>query len=58
MTNPQQVPDPDEAARHARFGALPARIPLEDTVQALPATPPDPSRDTYDADEWLTRNAL
>lgn len=52
------VRDADEAARQARFGALPERIRLEDTVQELPATEPDPSRDTYDSDEWLTRNAL
>ncbi|WP_405579727.1 hypothetical protein [Streptomyces sp. NBC_01190] len=58
MSNTQKVQDPDAAARHARFGALPKRVRLEDTVQELPATVPDPSRDTYRADEWLVRNAL
>lgn len=52
------VRDTDEVARQARFGALPERVRLEDTVQEVPATAPDPSRDTYNADEWLTRNAL
>lgn len=54
----EKVPDAAEVARQARFGALPEPIRLEDTFQELPATGPDPARDAYNADEWLTRNAL
>ncbi|MBB5775773.1 hypothetical protein [Nonomuraea jabiensis] len=50
--------DPAESARRARFGRLPERIRLEDTVEEHPATPPDPARDAYDADEWLVRYCL
>ncbi|MCX4586032.1 hypothetical protein [Streptomyces sp. NBC_01481] len=59
MTNTKKdVQDAAEMARRARFGSLPEPIRLEDTVQELPATAPDPSKDTYDSNEWLTRNAL
>ncbi|MGW1490517.1 hypothetical protein [Streptomyces sp. NPDC002402] len=59
MTNTKKdVQDAAEMARRARFGSLPEPIRLEDTVQELPATAPDPSKDTYDPNEWLTRNAL
>jgi hypothetical protein len=58
MTNAKKVQDAAEIVRHARFGRLPERILLEDTIQELPATAPDPAKDTYNADEWLTRNAL
>ncbi|MFI1399263.1 hypothetical protein [Streptomyces sp. NPDC020681] len=58
MTNAQNDQDAAEAARRARFGSLPEPIRLEDTVQELPATVPDPAKDTYDPNEWLTRNAL
>ncbi|CAL9382059.1 MULTISPECIES: hypothetical protein [Streptomyces] len=42
-------------ARRQRFGRLPERIRLQDTVETKPATRPDPARDTYHADEWLIR---
>ncbi|MGW4958945.1 hypothetical protein ACWEPL_17095 [Nonomuraea sp. NPDC004186] len=50
--------DPAEAARRARFGRLPERIRLEDTVEERAATAPDPARDVYDEDEWLVRYCL
>ncbi|MDX3233349.1 hypothetical protein [Streptomyces sp. ME19-01-6] len=58
MAHPDQVPDGAEATRRARFGALPERVRLEDTVEERPATAPDPAKDTYNADEWLTRTCL
>ncbi|WP_328681514.1 hypothetical protein OG905_37465 [Streptomyces sp. NBC_00322] len=57
-TTKKNVQDAAEMARRARFGSLPDRIRLEDTIQELPATAPDPAKDTYNSDEWLTRNAL
>jgi hypothetical protein len=57
MTNTEKVQDAAEAARRARFGRLPERIRLEDTIQEVPATAPDPAKDTYNPDEWLIRNA-
>lgn len=48
----------EAAARQARFGALPGRVRAEDMVQEVPATAPDPARDTYNQDEWLVRNVL
>ncbi|MGV9354216.1 hypothetical protein [Streptomyces misionensis] len=45
----------DAALRRDRFGKLPERIRLEDTVETRPATLPDPARDRYHADEWLVR---
>ncbi|GGR85160.1 MULTISPECIES: hypothetical protein [Streptomyces] len=42
-------------ARRQRFGRLPERIRLQDTVETKPATRPDPARDTYHPDEWLIR---
>ncbi|MEV0227283.1 hypothetical protein [Streptomyces sp. NPDC050704] len=56
MANPEEVQDAAEAARQARFGKLPERIAPEDTVQEVPATDPDPAKDTYNPDEWLIRN--
>ncbi|MGP4006003.1 hypothetical protein [Streptomyces sp. 4N124] len=47
-----------ETARRARFGTLPERVRLEDTVEERPATAPDPARDAYNEDEWLVRYAL
>ncbi|MFD7441707.1 hypothetical protein [Streptomyces sp. NPDC059909] len=47
-----------EAARRARFGRLPKRIRLEDTVEGHAATVPDPDRDAYNYDEWLVRVCL
>ncbi|MES4905822.1 MULTISPECIES: hypothetical protein [unclassified Streptomyces] len=58
MAQPDHVRDDAEAARRARFGTLPQRIRLEDTVEERPATAPDPAKDTYSADEWLTRTCL
>jgi hypothetical protein len=70
MTSAQNVPNGADAAaetaeaaqaaaaRRARFGALPDRIRLEDTVEERAATLPDPARDAYNADEWLVRYAL
>ncbi|QIQ04462.1 hypothetical protein [Streptomyces liangshanensis] len=55
---PQDRQDQAATTRHTRFGTLPERIRLEDTLQSVPATHPDPSRDSYNHDEWLTRNAL
>ena len=45
-----------ESARRARFGRLPERIRLEDTVEERAATPPDPARDAYDSDGWAVRH--
>ncbi|MFB4267984.1 hypothetical protein [Nonomuraea sp. GTA35] len=42
-------------ARRARFGRLPERVRLEDTVEERPAIAPDPAQWAYDADEWLVR---
>ncbi|MGP4091819.1 hypothetical protein [Streptomyces sp. KR55] len=50
--------DAAEVARRARFGRLPERIRLEDTVEERPATVPDPARDAYNEDEWLVRTCL
>ncbi|MGD1218549.1 MULTISPECIES: hypothetical protein [Streptomyces] len=47
-----------EAARRARFGTLPERIRLEDTVEERPASAPDPAKDTFNYDEWLVRTCL
>lgn len=53
-----KTPDSVEAARRARFGKLPDRIRLADTVEEKPATVPDPARDAYNHDEWLVRTCL
>jgi hypothetical protein len=45
------------ATGRARFRRLPERVRPEDTYISVPATAPAPGRDTYDHDEWLTRNA-
>ncbi|MER5405874.1 hypothetical protein [Streptomyces sp. NPDC002769] len=59
MTGEKQKPGMAEAAvRRARFGALPERIRLEDTIEERPATVPDPARDAYNEDEWLVRTCL
>ncbi|MEU1662176.1 hypothetical protein ABZ547_00970 [Streptomyces sparsogenes] len=58
MSRTREVPDEAEAARRARFGALPERIRVEDTVEERAATAPDPARDRYDPDEWLVRHCL
>jgi hypothetical protein len=54
----RRVPDVAETGRRARFGTLPERIRLEDTIEEHPATVPDPAKDTYNPDEWLVRNSL
>jgi hypothetical protein len=54
----EKTPDTGEAARRARFGRLPERIRVEDTVEERPATAPDPARDAYNEDEWLVRTCL
>jgi hypothetical protein len=58
MAHPEHVRDDAEAARRARFGTLPEPIRLADTVEERPAIAPDPAKDAYNADEWLTRNCL
>ncbi|GAA4906182.1 hypothetical protein HD597_003093 [Nonomuraea thailandensis] len=47
-----------EAPRQARFGRLPERIRIEDTVEERPATALDPAQRAYDADDWLVRYCL
>ncbi|MFC4036076.1 hypothetical protein ACFO3J_32135 [Streptomyces polygonati] len=58
MTHTDKTQDAAEVARRARFGALPARIRLEDTVEELPATVPDPAKNTYSDDDWLIHNVV
>ncbi|MBZ9644870.1 hypothetical protein [Streptomyces sp. PSKA30] len=50
--------DAAEMARRTRFGRLPERIRLEDTIEERPAIAPDPARDAYNEDEWLVRTCL
>ncbi|MEV5571344.1 hypothetical protein AB0L06_14935 [Spirillospora sp. NPDC052269] len=38
------------AVRHARFGALPERVALKDTVEEKPVASPNPMADVYDPD--------
>ncbi|MDQ1034237.1 hypothetical protein QFZ75_000653 [Streptomyces sp. V3I8] len=57
MAQEEQVSDVAGAARRARFGALPERIRLADTVEEKQAIAPDPARSAYD-DEWLVRNCV
>ena len=55
----ESTPDEAEAAlRRARFGALPERIRPQDRVEELPATLPDPARDTHHPDDWIARYGL
>jgi hypothetical protein len=61
MSRPQNVQDAaeaPEALRRARFGRLPERIRLEDTVEERPAVAPDPAKDAYNPDEWVARMCL
>jgi hypothetical protein len=58
MSHTKKVLDSAETARRARFGKLPERVRLEDTVEELPATRPDPALDNYNPDEWLVRYCL
>ncbi|WP_405765596.1 hypothetical protein OG539_09285 [Actinacidiphila glaucinigra] len=53
-----KTPDAAATARRTRFGKLPERIRPEQMVQETPATPPDPARRVYSADEWLVRYCL
>ncbi|MGN9815512.1 hypothetical protein ACTMUQ_09215 [Streptomyces sp. SD11] len=53
-----RVPDVAEAARRARFGSLPERVRLADTVEERPATVLDPARNAYNDDEWLVRTCI
>ncbi|MFG2776703.1 hypothetical protein ACGFY7_02440 [Streptomyces prunicolor] len=50
--------DAADAVRRARFGTLPERIRPEQLVEERPATVPDPARDAYSSDDWLTRTCL
>ena len=50
--------DTANTVRRARFGKLPERIPPERLVEEQPATAPDPARDAYSSDDWLTRTCL
>jgi hypothetical protein len=47
-----------DTAREARFGKLPERICPEEMVAEQAATMPDPTKDTYNSDEWLVRYSL
>jgi hypothetical protein len=55
MSQATKVLDPAEQGRRARFGRLPERIRLQDTVEERAATVPDPAKDTYNSDDWLVR---
>ena len=50
--------DAADIGRRARFGKLPERIRPEQLVEEQPATAPDPARDTFNSDDWLTRTCL
>ncbi len=58
MENAEAAQDPAETVRHARFGTLPARVRVEDTVEEQRATAPDPAKDAYNPDEWMIRYGL
>ncbi|MEU2585396.1 hypothetical protein ABZ612_21040 [Streptomyces avermitilis] len=58
MPYEEKASDAAEMARRERFGKLPERIRLADTVKEKPATVPDPARDAYNYDEWLVRTCL
>ncbi|MFF3489118.1 hypothetical protein ACFYXC_38645 [Streptomyces sp. NPDC002701] len=58
MVHEETVTDVAEAARRARFGTLPERVRLADTVEEKPATVQDPARNDYNDDEWLVRNVV
>jgi hypothetical protein len=55
MPQATKVPDPAEQGRRTRFGRLPERVRLEDTVEERAVTVPDPAKDTYNPDDWLVR---
>ncbi|MFF2324956.1 MULTISPECIES: hypothetical protein [unclassified Streptomyces] len=51
--------DSAAAARHARFGKLPERIPYADMVEEGPADPRNPTRDTYNPEaSWMRFSCL
>ncbi|WP_217561274.1 hypothetical protein [Streptomyces sp. GbtcB6] len=52
------ISDAAETGRRRWFGRLPERIRPEQLVETQPATVPDPTRDAYNSDEWLTRICL
>jgi hypothetical protein len=52
------ISDAADTVRHDRFGKLPERVRPEQMVEERPATVPDPARDTYSSDDWLTRTCL
>ncbi|MGW1888154.1 hypothetical protein [Streptomyces sp. NPDC001970] len=58
MSHAGTAPDAAAVLRRVRFGKLPERIRLEDTVEEQPATTPDPAKDAYNPDEWLVRTCL
>ncbi|WP_171111328.1 MULTISPECIES: hypothetical protein [Streptomyces] len=49
---------PAQEIRRLRFGTLPERIRPEDMIEERPAVAHDPTREAYDADEWLVRVCL
>lgn len=50
------VADASAALRSARFGSLPARIPLARTVESQPSVPPnDPCFGRDPDNDWLVR---
>ncbi|MEU6671050.1 hypothetical protein [Streptomyces sp. NPDC046727] len=52
---PHEAAGAPGAQPQGRFSHLPERIRPQDTVETKPATLPDPTRDTYNPDEWLIR---
>ncbi|MDP4501644.1 hypothetical protein [Nonomuraea turcica] len=46
---------PASETRQARFGRLPERVRIEDTVEEREATATDPAQRAYDSDDWLVR---
>ncbi|MCX5316822.1 hypothetical protein [Streptomyces sp. NBC_00154] len=53
-----ESPDHAETVRRARFGELPKRILPEEMIEERAATVPNPTTNTYNADEWLVRYCL
>ncbi|MGW3107941.1 hypothetical protein [Streptomyces sp. NPDC001100] len=52
------LPGAAGTGRRPWFGRLPQRVPPQQLVETQPATVPDPARDTYSSDDWLTRTCL
>ncbi|MEU8653483.1 hypothetical protein [Streptomyces sp. NPDC048737] len=55
MAHEENTQDAAEAARRARFGALPQRVTPAEMVEEKPASVVDPVRNDYNDDEWLVR---